>query len=206
MVAVSCCNSNALNSTWHCITLQRAPTPQSCVSQLLASEQRHVGARVVAIPAAFIRSFFPVLWATPHTALAWSFLLLEQVVRTLLARLKEQANTRFAVSALEEPAYGAMWRQLAKQSHNTFIILPTVTSCNHQARSLTDRSCMFLVAVCMQLVILSCTSCATGLEFVNLWRRKGSPNAAKSNLNLAPHQTIVQLSCSVGPKQLTTCA
>ena len=27
-------------------------------------------------------------------------------MRTLLARLKEQANTRFAVSALEEPAYG----------------------------------------------------------------------------------------------------
>ncbi len=33
---------------------------------------------------------------------------LAQVVRTLLARLKEQANTRFAVSALEEPAYGAL--------------------------------------------------------------------------------------------------
>ena len=31
-----------------------------------------------------------------------------QVVRTLLARLKEQANTRFAVSALEEPVYGAL--------------------------------------------------------------------------------------------------
>ena len=35
------------------------------------------------------------------------FLCIEQVVRTLLARLKEQANARFAVTALEEPAYGA---------------------------------------------------------------------------------------------------
>ena len=107
---ICCCKHDALHaSCWH-VRLQQIAAGLLFVHAIWhMSSGMYCEFRGHGKFAVFVRRRHAVLWG--HMWLDVD--MLEQVVRTLLARLKEQANTRFAVSALEEPAYGAVPRAYA---------------------------------------------------------------------------------------------